>query len=93
MLRIITNFAPKLYLTWLVRQIRALQSVQNHLGRGAKADETVQGKSNLNITCALLKLPKSFKLLERIFSLIKHVYWRVHNSVLWKAEEPFYSLN
>lgn len=93
MLRIITNFAPKLYLTWLVREIRALQSVQIHLGRGTQADETVQSKSNLNITCALLKLPKSFKFLEWIFSLIKRVYWRVHNSVLWKVEDPFSSLN
>lgn len=43
-------------------------------------DKAAQSGSNLNITCALLKMPKSFKLLERIFSLINCVCWRVHNS-------------
>lgn len=43
-------------------------------------DKAAQSGSNLNITCALLKMPKSFKLLERIFSLINRVCWRVHNS-------------
>lgn len=43
-------------------------------------DKAAPSGSNLNITCALLKMPKSFKLLERIFSLINCVCWRVHNS-------------
>lgn len=82
MLRIITNFAPKLYLTWLVWEIRAFQRLQIHLGRWARQDKAAQSGSNLNITCALLKMPKSFKLLERIFSLISCVCWRVHNNAL-----------
>lgn len=82
MLRIITNFAPKLYLTRLVWEIRAFQRLQIHLGRWARQDKAAQSGSNLNITCALLKMPKSFKLLERIFSLISCVCWRVHNNAL-----------
>lgn len=82
MLRIITNFAPKLYLTQLVWEIRAFQRLQIHLGRWARQDKAAQSGSNLNITCALLKMPKSFKLLERIFSLISCVCWRVHNNAL-----------
>lgn len=86
MLRIITNFAPKLYLTWLVWEIRAFQRLQIHLGRWARQDKAAQSGSNLNITCALLKMPKSFKLLERIFSLINCVCWRVHNNALHLEE-------
>lgn len=67
MLRIITNFAPKLYLTWLVWEIRPFQRLQIHLGsQGRHAG--VPGGSNLNITCALVKMPKLFKLPGRILS-------------------------
>lgn len=45
MLRIITNFAPKLYLTWLVWEIRLFQRLQIHLGKPRQAGGRAAGKS------------------------------------------------
>lgn len=57
MLRIITNFAPKLYLTWLVWKIRLFQRLQIHLGKRGRQEGVLRG-SNLNITRAPMKMPK-----------------------------------
>lgn len=61
MLRIITNFAPKLYLTWLVWEIRLFQRLPIHLGKprqaGGRAGEGVKGEEFKYYMC-LMKMPR-----------------------------------
>lgn len=64
MLHIITNFAPKLYLTWLVWEIRPFQCLPIHLGSHGRRAGVPRG-SHLNITCALTKTPNSGSCYER----------------------------